>query len=564
MDYQQHVSDWLQNCKPVRTMSFSAEMDTDVNVGMNKSVPSQGQLHLPPASAMSISVTNSTKGRSSQPAVAHRFHLAHKALMEPHAFLKLTTRYTSREILKWANEDVRHPILNEQQLRELSQTAMIQVTQHIGDGEVMRNAVEFARQHNRLHCYRMGLNSQQQRRKGVTLVSQDMDSWYNHLSHAVESDDKIHKRSWSKSFRGSATPFGRILGELLHDPLFTYRNLEEISDRVLLELCISHSYEHIFDKLSLNNGHCHVHPQDIIHRVERALHDPAVWDIATTTTYTSTKEKALPTFQLLTHTVAPPAVLCMEVPTTPTADDYYKKCANCLDIGAKFCTTKRVAGKNASRQPGQQCTKCTTLGVACTDRLKPNKPAPPVVYTTRAPCAHCAQNGYRCTLDGFSKCCEACSWEMGQGNRFLCSYIFNEYRQRQVTGGHERETLKQGIFDDFASKKLRAGIFFYLDCTRDGQTAPWLNEAVMLSNLKEAELRKAIASLSQTASEAQSQIAESVVANTASKCPVIAIDSDSDDETVKPVGDTDSGDCDEPDEYYDSCCDSLVNDTMMD
>lgn len=99
-----------------------------------------------------------------------------------------------------------------------------------------------------------------------------MESWYNHISHAVDSDDMIVKRSWSKSSRGSATPFGRILGELFYDPLFTYRNLLDIPDRVLLELCISHSYEHVSDKLNLNNGHCHVRPQDIIDRVERVLH----------------------------------------------------------------------------------------------------------------------------------------------------------------------------------------------------------------------------------------------------------------------------------------------------
>lgn len=319
MDYQQHVSEWLQTCNPVRNMSLGAEMDTDVDVVANKSGATQGQIYLPPTSSMSISATNSTKGRSAQPTVAFQFFLAHKALMEPLAFVKLTTRYTSGEILSWANENVKRPILNEKQLKELSKIAFSQLAQHIENGEEMlRNAVEFARQHNRLHCYRMGLNRQQRRRKGVTLVSKDMESWYNHISHAVDSDDVIVKRSWSKSFRGSATPFGRILGELFYDPLFTYRALLEIPDRVLLELCISHSYEHVSDKLNLNNGHCRVRPQDIIDRVERVLHDPSVWDIATTTTQTRTKEKTLPGIQLLPHIVASPAATRTQA---PTADD---------------------------------------------------------------------------------------------------------------------------------------------------------------------------------------------------------------------------------------------------
>jgi hypothetical protein len=73
--------------------------------------------------------------------------------MDPQAFLKLTTRYTSMEILSWANEGIKRSILSEQQLRALTQTAISQVTQHIDSGdERLRNAVEFARQHNRLHC----------------------------------------------------------------------------------------------------------------------------------------------------------------------------------------------------------------------------------------------------------------------------------------------------------------------------------------------------------------------------------------------------------------------------
>jgi hypothetical protein len=563
MDYQQNVSEWLQTCKPVRNMSLGAEMDTDVDVGINKSGASQGQIHLPPASSMSISVANSTKGRSAQPEVAFQFFLAHKALMDPHAFLKLTTRYTSMEILSWANEGIKRSILSEQQLRALTQTAISQVTQHIDSGdEILRNAVEFARQHNRLHCYRMALNRQQQRRKGVTLVSQDIDSWYNCISDVVASDDKIHKQSWSKSFRGSATPFGRILGELLYDPLFTYRSLLEIPDRVLLEFCISHSYEHVSDKISLNNGHCRVRPQEIINRVYSVLHDPAVWDIATTTTQTSTRENALLNIQLRPHTVASPAATRIR---TPTVDDYFKRCANCIDVGAKHCATKKVEGKSPCRQPGQQCTKCTTLGVPCTDRLKPTKEAFPVGRPTRAPCNSCAHKGFRCTLDSSSKCCEACSWELSQGNKVLCSFIVDEYRQRQVTGGHERETLKQGTFDDFASKQLRAGVFCFLNCSRDGQFAPTPNDAVRHSNYKEHELRKAITSLSQTASEAQSQMGMSAAAGSSSTCTIV-IDSDSDKDTVEasagPASGRDSDD-DEDFKYYDSMCESLVDETML-
>jgi hypothetical protein len=135
-------------------MSLGAEMDIDVDVGINKSGAPQGQIHLPPASSMSISVTNGTKGKSVQLMIAFQFFLAHKAKwMDPQAFLKLTTRYTSMEILSWANEGIKRSILSEQQLRALTQTAISQVTQHIDSGdERLRNAVEFARQHNRLHC----------------------------------------------------------------------------------------------------------------------------------------------------------------------------------------------------------------------------------------------------------------------------------------------------------------------------------------------------------------------------------------------------------------------------
>jgi hypothetical protein len=128
-------------------MSFSA----DVDVGINKSAATQGQIqiHLPPASVMSISMTDDTRARSAQPAVALQFFMGHKALMDPQNVLQLITRYSSKETLTWANEGIKRPVLNEQQLKELSQAAITQVAQHVDNGEEMlRNAVQFARQHN--------------------------------------------------------------------------------------------------------------------------------------------------------------------------------------------------------------------------------------------------------------------------------------------------------------------------------------------------------------------------------------------------------------------------------
>ena len=94
MNSRQNVSEWLQNCKPTRNMSPSAELDIDVNVGPSRSGATQGQLHLPPASVVSISMTNSTT--SAQPKISFQFFMAHKALMDPQNFLQLTTRYTNK------------------------------------------------------------------------------------------------------------------------------------------------------------------------------------------------------------------------------------------------------------------------------------------------------------------------------------------------------------------------------------------------------------------------------------------------------------------------------------
>ena len=431
---------------------------------------------------------------------------------------------------------------------------------------MLRNTIQIARQHHRFHCYHNNTNSHHQRRKGAALVSQDMESWYSRISHAVESDVK-EKKKWSQAYGGSAASLGKILGDLMYDTSFTYRSLQEIPDRVVLEYCISHSYEHVADKINLNNARAETRPQDVADRVKMVLHDPAVWDIAITTTQTSTKEKTLPktlpTIQLLPHVVAPPSVVRIQAPGPPTADDYFKKCANCLDIGAKSCLTKRVHGKNSSRKPGQHCTKCRTLKVECTDRLKRVKVAIPFV-PTRDPCTRCAQEGFRCVLSSSSKCCEGCAWELNQGNRVLCSYILDEYRQRQSTGGHKRETIKQGACDDSSSKTLRQQIFRLLDCTGDAPYNTTPDKAVSYSKFKEDELRRVIASLSQTTSEVQILMAEIAASESASQCPQIVVDDESDNETVKAPVDSDGDNCSEPDDYYDSRCGSFVDEVIFD
>ena len=108
---RQNVSEWLQNCKPTRKTSLGAEMDIDVDVAPSRSGATQGQihLHLPSASMMSTSMTNNT--RYAQPKIAYQFFMAHKALINPHNFLQLITRYSNKEILAWANEEIQRPIL---------------------------------------------------------------------------------------------------------------------------------------------------------------------------------------------------------------------------------------------------------------------------------------------------------------------------------------------------------------------------------------------------------------------------------------------------------------------
>lgn len=63
-------------------------------------------------------MTNNT--RPAQPKIAYEFFMAHKALMDPHNFLQLVIRYSNKEILAWADEEIQCPILNEKQLKELS------------------------------------------------------------------------------------------------------------------------------------------------------------------------------------------------------------------------------------------------------------------------------------------------------------------------------------------------------------------------------------------------------------------------------------------------------------
>jgi hypothetical protein len=140
-------------------------------------------------------MTNNT--RSAQPKIAYQFFMAYKALTDPHNVLQLITRYSDKEILAWANEEIRRPILNEKELKELSQTAISEVALTIDNGkEMLRNTIQIARQHHRLHCYHMNSSNHHQRRNGATLVSQDMESWYSRISNAVESDVK-EKKKWS-------------------------------------------------------------------------------------------------------------------------------------------------------------------------------------------------------------------------------------------------------------------------------------------------------------------------------------------------------------------------------
>jgi hypothetical protein len=153
---------------------------------------------------------------------------------------------------------------------------------------------------------------------------------------------------------------------------------------------------------------------------------------------------------------------------------------------------------------------------------------------------------------------------LNQGNRVLCSYILDEYRQRQSTRGHERETIKQGACDNSASNFLRQQIFRLLDCTWDAPYNTTPDEAVSYSKFKEGELRRVIASLSQTTSEVQNLMAEIAASESASQFPQIVIDDDSDKETVKAPVDFDEDDCLEPDDHYDSMCDSFVDEVMFD
>lgn len=62
-------------------------------------------------------------------------------------------------------------------------------------------------------------------------------------------------------------------------------------------------------------------------------------------------------------------------------------------------------------------------------------------------------------------------------------------------------------------------VYELLDSSQDAELNTNPTAVALYSNFKEHELRKAIASLSQTASEAQSKLAGSAVAKRASTCP---------------------------------------------
>lgn len=237
-----------------------------------------------------------------------------------------------------------------------------------GGEETLKKIIDIVKSHNRLDDRKYKFTHIR-----PEVICMNVDSWYECISQSTASDVHtlpLYFRYFVESQEALTLLLGNsgtqrvslTLSELLHDPLFPYRNLQDIPDDMLLEWCASHSYPHMMDKPKVNNPCVRITQENIRIRIESLIHPPVFW--IPETAVESTAEDDTMSIDSRDSLFADDED--MEDATTQGPKpfvEYFQRCGSCLDNGVANCKVD-----TSLRQPGQLCTRCESLGEPCEDR----------------------------------------------------------------------------------------------------------------------------------------------------------------------------------------------------
>jgi hypothetical protein len=286
------------------------------------------------------------------------------ALMDPGKFLQLITKYTTEDLLLWANKGRQLPILSSTNMYMLRKKVLKLMGQRTPGGEdTLKKIIDIVKSHNRLDGFTHKFT---QIRPEV--VCMNMDAWYECISQSTTSELHMLPLYFTYSSEALQEALTLLLGnsgtermslifsELLHDPLFPYHGLQDISNDVLLGLCASHSYPHVLDKLKVNNPCVKTAQENIQIRVESLIHPPVLWtpEIAVENTAEDDTMSIDSTDSLFTDGDDMEDAAASE---PKSVEKHFQHCGTCLDNGVADCEVD-----TSLRQPGQLCARCASLG----------------------------------------------------------------------------------------------------------------------------------------------------------------------------------------------------------
>lgn len=323
-----------------------------------------------PTNPCTIILTKSSSCSDTRKVTTSEFLRHYPALMDPRNFLQLITKYTTEDILLWANKGRQLPILSSNKMFMLRKKVLKLMGQRTPGGEdTLKKIINIVKSHNRLDGF-----THQFTQIRPEVVCMNMDAWYECVSQSTTSEfhtlplyfrysPEAQQEALTLLLGNSGTQrMSLILSELLHDPLFPYHSLQDIPDDVLLELCASHSYHHVLDKLKVNNPCVKATQENIEIRVKSLIHPPVLWTPEVAVESTAEDD----TMSIDSRDSLFADGDDMEDAPTPepeSVEEYFQHCGNCLDNGMTACEVG-----TGLRQPGQRCARCESLGEPCEDR----------------------------------------------------------------------------------------------------------------------------------------------------------------------------------------------------
>lgn len=224
----------------------------------------------------SHSISTDHDGTVRQSSWVGRFVHKFPGLFAGFNFLQLITRYTNNEIVDWASHHSDGLPTSSSAFSQLKSRVILVLSEQIVGGELaLKAALEIASKHHRVYQTRGRRHPRV--RMGAMSVPENLNAWYAAVDKTLASEftglsicslysqylEQVRDEVLFFSAIKPPRPLSAVLNELLFDPLFSFKDLAEIPRGPLLEMCMSHSYGHIVDKLKVNNPESQVTRTDI-------------------------------------------------------------------------------------------------------------------------------------------------------------------------------------------------------------------------------------------------------------------------------------------------------------